>query len=572
MKRIQYLIITAVFSLAMSNVFAQSINDGRRLTRNEQYEDAEKVFNDLIAKSPKNGEAYYWAGINYLERGDSNAAADVFAKGLMMSPKYLLNYVGEGHLKLREGKNSEAEALFAMALKSKKKLKPMVNREIARAYLMVTDRKKATLVNNAEKALFYLNNASEDDFEVLLLQGDALFLKNPSDGTSPINKYILAGYNNGQSPLPLLRQAMIYQRTTNYDISMIRVDEALALDEGYAPAYRQKAELFADMKKRDSAVYFYREYLKRNNNLSARRKFVNALFFNGQLDDAIKEAKELLKVKEFTNLYGVIAYAIMEKGDTSIAANQEGLNYFELYEQKHISKLGRPLSASENFYKGTLMVRSGQGDAGWALQKKALKDTAGASSRFYDLAREYYYGEKDFAKCIEILNLKTAKTGTTASTDMYYLAMSYRGAGDYQKSNEVFTNIVAKDSTYTRGYYYMALNEHLMDPIDSTGRVSAAYYKWMGKLSADDKVKNAKDIENAYRSMADFSDKKAAKAYASAEDKANKFAKTIEYYKQSISLYKTVLTYAPDDQSIQSWVESLEKFVASLEKRRGAKR
>lgn len=572
MNRIKYLIIATVFSMSVGFISAQSIEEGRRLTRNEQYEDAEKMFNDLIAKSPKKGDAYYWAGINYLERGDSTAAADVFSKGLANSPKYLLNYVGQGHLKLREGNNAEADALFAMAMKSKKKMMPLVNREIARAYLMVEDRKKAILVNNAEKALYYLDKAGEDDFEVLLLQGDALFRKNPADGTSPINKYILAGYINGQSPLPLLRQAMIYQRTTNYDISMIRVDEALSLDAGYAPGYRQKAELYADMKKRDSAVIFYREYLKRNNNLSARRRFVNALFFNGQLDEAIKEAKELLKVKEFTNLYGVIAYAIADKGDTTIEGNQEGLKYFELYEQKHVSKLNRPLSAGENFYKGTLMVRSGQKEAGFAQQLIGLKDTAGAILRWYDQAREYYYGQKEFDKAIEILKLKSSKMGETAPTDMYYLAMSYRGAGKYQKSNEVFSAIVAKDSTYTKGYYLMALNEHLMDPIDSTGNVSKAYYYWMGKLKGDDIEKNKKEIENAYRSMADFSDKKAAAAYASAEDKANKFPKTIEYYKNSIELYKKVLTYSPNDEKIKSWVETLEKFVASLEKRRGAKR
>lgn len=572
MKRIKYLIIAAMFTASFGYVNAQTIDEGRRLTRNEQYEDAEKVFNDMIAKAPKKGDPYYWAGINLLEKGDSNAAAEMFDKGLLNSPKFLLTYVGKGHIQLRKGNNAEAESLFAMALKSKKKLRPVVNREIGRAYLMVADRPKATMVSNAVKALEYLDRASIEDFEVLMLQGDALFTKNPGNGSEPINKFILAGYSNENSPMPLLKEGMIYQRVENYEVSMIRVDEALSKDLNFAPAYRQKAELYTLMKKRDSAVLYYREYLKRNNNLSAKRKFVSALYLNGEMDEAIKEAKDLLKQKEFTNLYGVIAYAIVEKKDTNLAVNQEGLEYFELYEQKHVNPANRVLSTSEMYYKGTLLNRVGQKEAGWAMHKKALMDTARAPIRYYDQARETYYLAKDYSKAIDVLNLKMAKTKDRSDLDLYYLAMSKRYIGSYTESNSLFEEIIKHDSTYVKGYYYIAQNEYMMDPDDSTGNPTAAYTRWMSKLNKENQEKYRSDIVQAYRNMAEFSDKKAGKTYASAEDKASGFSKTIEHYKKSIELYQTILNYEPGDEGVKSWIETLKKFVASLEKRKATRK
>lgn len=115
-----------------------------------------------------------------------------------------------------------------------------------------------------------------------------------------------------------------------------------------------------------------------------------------------------------------------------------------------------------------------------------------------------------------------------------------------------------------------------MDETDSTGNVTLAYQKWISRMSSqlkpEEQAKYKRDVENAYRAMADFHDKKAAKAYSSPEDKAKGYAKSIELYKKAIEYYKVVLTYDPEDTDIVDWVAKLETFVASLEKRRGAKR
>ncbi|MBS3913842.1 MAG: hypothetical protein KG003_05045 [Bacteroidetes bacterium] len=572
MKKTIYRILLMTIAVAAQVVSAQTIQEGRRLTRNEQFEDAEVAFNQMIAAKPKNGEAYYWAGINYLESGDTIAAAKMFNEGLLRAPKYSLNQVGKGHLMLRANKLTEAQALFTLGLKTGKKLKPTVNREIGRAYLMASEMSKAIKVRNAKLALEALKLGPEGDFEVKLLEGDALFIVNDEDKTPAVTKYIESGYINGESPIPLLREALVYQRVRNLDLAMIRVDEALQKDANFAPGYRQKAEVFADMKKRDSAVIYFKEYLKRNNNLSARRKYVNALFFNQQYNDAIMEAKELLKIKEIPTLYGVIAYAIAEKMDTSKALNKEGLEYFEKYEEKVVNPANRGLSASEKFFKGALLHRSGNRDAGWELQKQALTDTANASNRWYDLAREMNYSSRNYPRVIEIILMKYSKTKATPSLDQFFLAMSYRLSGQYSESNQIFSQILQKDTSYLKGYHYLALNWALLDPKDSTGNVEQAYLTWMGRMKDADKVTYKKDMEYAYLTLADLKSKKGAESLQLKEEKEGGFPKSKELYKKSIEYYKMAAELNPTDTSLQDQINILDKFVKDLEKRKPKKR
>ena len=113
MKTLLFTIAASGFSLLQ----AQSIDQGRRQTRNEQYEDAAKTFDAIIAKKPKVGEPYYWAGVNLLESGDTASAKAMFEKGLQMMPKYTLNNIGLGHIALRQGNSAEAENQFNLAAK-----------------------------------------------------------------------------------------------------------------------------------------------------------------------------------------------------------------------------------------------------------------------------------------------------------------------------------------------------------------------------------------------------------------------------------------------------------------------
>lgn len=501
MKQLRNIALILV-AFAATALQAQSLKEAQRLTRNEQFEDAEKVYNSLIVAKAKVVDNYYYAGLNAIMKGDSLQAIAYFDKGLLANPKKAwLCYVGKGNMALRQGKDSEAELLFAQARQTSKKLLGVVNKEIGRAYLMVEFAPKSKLLANAQKALTYLNE-SNDDFEAKLMKGDALWTANPGDASLAVQQFILSGYEAVEDPRPLLREALVYQRVRNYDLSKLRVEEAIAKDADYAPAYRQLADLMGLMGNRDSAVYYYQQYLKRNNNTSARVKYVQALYFNKQFLDCVQEAETLLGEKAIPSLYGVIAFAVAELENASAEDIQKGLNNMDLYETKFVKQYNRMLSPNETLVKGLLMHKNGQIDAGFVLIKQCLSDTARAPEMWYDRVQNMYYGQDEWEYASEVFKLKQVKLGALNDRDMYFWGRSLSKQGRNEEALEIYSGLIAADSNYVSGYKLIADTYYDMDKSDSMGMASATYKTWISKLSEEQKESFRNEIGYTYVKLA----------------------------------------------------------------------
>ncbi len=578
-----FIAITAILSFQSIN--AQTLADANRFVRNEQYEDAENVFKALIAKKPKVGDNYYYAGINAVLKGDSLGAIDYFDKGLLNAPKSKINLVGKGLTALRTGNQAAAEAFFQQALTEKKKLLPTINKEIGRAYLLVEYAPKETLIRYATKAKDHLEKGTTD-FENKLLLGDALMIINEMDLSAAVQQFIVAGYEEPADPRPLLKEARVYRRVKNYELSKLRISEALEKDREYAPAYRQMAEVMNLMGQRDSAIVYFKEYLKRNNNLSARRLYVEALYLNAQFDEAIKEGNDLLKQKELPNIYGVIAYAYVGKKDITKDEVKIALQNFDSYETKFVKPLGRNLLGRELYFKSILLFKDNQQNAAFNGFKNVLMDTMRSSLSMYDATFDLYYtlgGEKNreineltaadtvynpnqednerkaaelkkesivaYERAYEILQLKRFKNnGVLNLRDLFYQARSFSFMGKNDKALDVYKEIIKLDSNYISGYYLIATTEALIDPSDSSGKVTLAYERWIAKMDANQKLKSQKDIENAYRNMAYYAQK-------------NKNYNQVSYY------YGKVLELNPTDVSVIEMKKRIDDYLAKVSAR-----
>lgn len=579
-------VIVSLLALAAissySSLNAQNIAEANRFVRNEQYEDAENVFKTLIAKKPKVGDNYYYAGINAILKGDSIGAIDYFDKGLLNAPKSKINLVGKGLMSLRSGDQNAAEAFFQQALTEKKKLLPVINKEIGRAYLMVEYAPKETLLRYAAKAKDHLEKGSTD-FENKLLLGDALMILNELDLSAAVQQFIVAGYEEPTDPRPLLKEARVYRRVKNYELSKLRINEALEKDREFAPAYRQMAEVMNLMDQRDSAIIYFKEYLKRNNNLTARRLFVEALYLNAQFDEAIAEGNALLKQKEMPNIYGVIAYAYVGKKDITKEEVKIALQNFDLYEAKFVKPMGRNLIGRELYFKSILLFKDDQQSASFNGFKTVLSDTMRSSLAMYDATFDLYYtlgAEKNkeinaltaadtvynpnqeetekkiaslkkesntaYERAYEILQLKRAKNnGTLNLRDLFYQARTFSFMGQNNKALDVYKEIIKQDTNYISGYYLIATTEALIDPTDSSGKVTAAYERWISKMDANQKLKSQKDIENAYRNMAYYAQK-------------NKNYSKVSYY------YSKVLELNPTDSSVIEMKKRIDDYLAKV--------
>ena len=542
MKKISFGIVLCCFCL-ITDVSSQSLSDGLRYTRNEEYENAEKVFSNLILKKPNFGDYYYYAGLNYLAKGDSLKAVQMFNDGLAKAPNSAINLVGKGHLQLRRHNVQSAETFFILAAATKKKLRPLINKEIARAYLLVEFGTPTQLKTYAVRAMDYIK-LSTNDFESKILLGDAMVISNPSNSSEAIQQYIIASYDGPDDPRPLVRQAKVYSRASAYALAITKLEEALFVDVNFAPAYRQKAEVFSLMKERDSAVYYYQEYLRRNNNLSARKFFVQSLYLNGDFDLCIVEGNKLLAERQIPNVYGVIAYAIAEKEKVNKSLVDSALQYyFSNYEALYVQAQGRELLGSENYIKAILMFKSGIASgndtiksmmsfASFGLLRPVLEDTSRTNIKLYQRVQDMYFNAKSYQQAYGVLELKRKKqSGILNSRDLYYEGRCLASMNMNPEALKIYSQIIANDSNYISGYYLIATTWNAIDPIDSSGNVSRAFERWIGKLDSLQQIKFAIDIENAYRNMAYFAQKK------------KDYEKTSYYYGK-------VLETSPTDQAI----------------------
>jgi tetratricopeptide (TPR) repeat protein len=326
------------------------------------------------------------------------------------------------------------------------------------------------------------------------------------------------------------------------------LDEALALDVNYAPAYRQKAEVFSLLKERDSAVIYYEEYLKRNDNITARKFYVQNLYLGGDFDRCINEGKKLLEKKSIPVIYGTIAYAIAskEKAKRRLADSAQidsGLNYFfKNYEELYIKPLNRQLMPSENYYKGVLTYRYGLSTAdstarkmrtveSYNLMTMALMDTARAGANTYQMAQKMYFDGKNYEQAYGIIEMKRKKqSGKLNSVDLFYAGRCLANIKRQKEALTIFNELITQDTNYLSGYYLIATTWASLDPTDSSGNVTRAFERWMGKLDSAQQIRFKQDRENAYRNMAYYAQKK--KDYEKAS-----------YY------YGKVIELVPDDQA-----------------------
>ena len=561
MKKITVsLILSSV--LWVGSVAAQTLADGQKFSRNEEFEKAEQVYSSLIAKKPKVGDNYYWAALNFLAKGDSLSALNMFNQGLAIAPTFPLNLVGKGHMELRKHNVQGAEAFFAQASMAKKKVRPLVNKEIARAYLLVEYGSPEQLKGYGARAIDYLK-ISNNDFEAKILLGDAMIINNPTNSSDAIQQYIVAGYDATTDPRPLMRQAKVYARANAGTLAISKLDEALALDVNYATAYRQKAEVFSMLKERDSAVFYYEEYLRRNDNITARKFYVQNLYLGGDLDRCIIEGKNLLGKKSIPSIYGTIAYAIAskEKAKRRLADSaliDSGLNYFfKNYEELYVKLLNRSLIPSENFFKAVLTYRYGLTTTdttarkmrtveSYNLMTMALIDTSKAGANTYQMAQKMYFDGKNYEQAYGILELKRKKqAGKLNSVDLFYAGRCLANIKRQREALNIFNELITQDTNYLSGYYLIATTWASLDPVDSTGNVTKAFERWMGKLDSAQLIKFKADRENAYRNMAYYAQKK-------------------KDYERASYYYGKVLELVPDDQVTIDVKKRFDDYLAKV--------
>src|SRR5450759_3362429 len=326
-------ILLAILITGLSvNIKAQDLTTATLLTRSEQYDKAQAMFQQLIQKEPANSKNYFFLGENYLLdyfadtisnslTVAAKSAKEIYQKGVNANASDPLNYIGLAKVAYYLGDNSTAVDMrtkarsFLLPYKNIKKIVPpapdyaFALAKIAESY--IKDGKVDTslalpLIREAVK----IDNKNKD---VYLIAGDIYILVN--DGSKAISFYNQAQFADPQSPTANMKIGNIYVKGRALQAAIPYYEEAIKLNVNYAPAYRELGQLYLLAQRFDQSKENFKKYLDLTaGNIPAKIRYVNALFYAKDYDGVIKNVEEIFAVdKSRTYMNRIAGYSCYEK-------------------------------------------------------------------------------------------------------------------------------------------------------------------------------------------------------------------------------------------------------------------
>lgn len=459
-------VITISASIILANSsFAQTLQDAITKTDNERYSSAATDFRALIAKEANKGENYFYYGENFLKKGDLDSANIFYQKGADLNATYPLNYVGLGKVLWYKGKTAEAKTQFYKAAKLGADKNTEVMRKTAEAYINAENK-------SLDEAIAILSAAIKiepKNPENYILMGDALLEKNPTDGGAPIKQYSKATELNPKSPKGVLRSGKLYQRARNYQLALDLYKQAEAIDATYAPAYREKAELYHMAGQDAKAIESYKKYLELNNSDDARERYASFLYTNKQYADAISEIENLQKTGN-SNLYldRILGYSYAELGNKpDTAAYTKGTKAINRFFEKAGPNF--KYAATDYKYKGLLLARAGKDSLGvLELEKAIAMDPKVTIEMLREIAKAYMKAKK-YSKAISTYErMMAGEPKNLTAQDWYEFGRAYYYEGGnkqrekkdidalalFVKSDTCFSKLAQLSPTYSIAYFW----------------------------------------------------------------------------------------------------------------------
>jgi tetratricopeptide (TPR) repeat protein len=505
------LVLIATASMLLLNslrIGAQDLNAAKLLTRSEAYDDASKMFQQLIQKEPGNSKNYFYSGENWLMdffsdtlsnsiESFSKEAKALYEKGVTANPNDPLNYVGLARVAFYNKDNKTADEMrakaksFLLPYKNIKKMTPpakeyaFVLAKLAESYITIDFK-----IDTA-KALPLIREALKIDSknsDIYLIAGDIFNLKN--DGSNSIKNYNLAQEYDPTSPTANMKIGSIYVRAKNLTAAIPYFEQAIQLNANYAPAYRELAALYLMARKYDDAKKNFEKYLElTQGNIPAKISYVRSLYFAGEYDEVIKNIEEIFAVdKTKTYLNRLAGYSCYEKKDANYVKAQA---YMEtlfkelspeliikrdyLYMAKILLKKNQayPKSVTEKDRYVTQLEssRSRYNNAATAAEKARIKPTVDTlNARIGRLNKQIAFADKDIDRAFGEYNKALTfdpedRALLTEISNAYY---SYRR---YSLAAKTWTKVIAlgrndmKDYMQLGRWYLNAENYKAADSV-----------------------------------------------------------------------------------------------------------
>jgi len=507
--------IIIVFSCLISlNAFGQDLNTALKLANSEQYEEAEKVFQDLLTKDASNGDIYYYYGETYLKDYLSDTfsnsldeyaqkAEKLFQDGIKAAPGNVLNQVGMGAVTLLRTSDTikaipyftQAEAAIPVKLK-KKDYTPqqaVILTKLALAQLFGK-------VHRYKAAINYLNRAkviNPDDPNIYLALGGVYIRMN--DASNALFNYNQALNKDPKSPLPKIRIGNIYMRVPNLNAARPYFEEAKEIDSTFAPVYRSLGELYTLAGRYDLAKENYGKFVAMSGNTTpAKVRYGNSLFRAKDYEGALTVIKEVLQVDHSRNyLNRLAAYSSYDKKPQDLDGAKGYIEEFF----KNASE--ESVIARDYAYYGRILYRLAKNDTvmqnkAFDALKKAYELDPSDGTVLSELAQDYYYARR-YEDAIAMYKLKAAK-GLATKSDPMQIGKAYYSMNDVERADSTFKAIVSTEPENMQAHLYLARNASKVDSTSELGLAQPEFAQVI-ELAKTDSVKYKAELFESFSYM-----------------------------------------------------------------------
>jgi len=577
------LLLAGVFCMVSgTGLKGQTLQDAITSTKNEQYDKAETLFQQLIKTEPGNSKLYFHYGentlLNYFADTISNSlaatardAGDLFNKGVVANATDPLNYIGLAKVAFFQGDDAKAEELrlkAASLLPPYKKVTKIANpKEYAYTLAKIAESYIDFESVDTSKALPYIRHALRIDprnSEVYIIAGDIYILIN--DGSKAIKNYNLAQDWDLESPTANMKIGSIYVKGRNLMAAIPFYEQAIALDQNYAPAYRELGQLYSMAGKFSESKTYFEKYLElTKGNIPAKIRYVNALFYAKEYQEVIKNVEEIFAIDDSrTYMNRIAGYSAYEEENYELAKSymdklfellpadriikkdyiyysriliRKNQNFAKLVietdnnasdlakMQERYPALKSPakekmkveidaLKARVDADKAQILKSEGELNKGFEAYDKAITFDGEDANLIYEKgsslysSRRYEHAAATWARLFD--------KGRDSENDYMQVGRAYYQAKKFDKAEEVFNMMVVKYPTSLQGYLWLANTASAKDPDSEKGLAKPKFIKVL-EVAAADSVQNAKEMFDALRYLGyeslQNSDYDKAKAY-----------------------------------------------------------
>ena len=542
---------------------AQTLDEAITATSNEQYDKAEQILQNL-AKSAPTSQVYYRLGenalLNFFSDSISNSlktvsadAKSIFEKGISLNANDPLNYVGLAKVAALLGDQKTAEQ---MRLKAKsfllpyKKVSKIPNpkeyaytlAKIAESYI-VFDKVDTT------SAMPYIREAltiDETNSSINIIAGDIYILVN--NGSLAIRNYNKAQDLDPKSPIANMKIGNIYFKGRNLMAAIPYFEQAIALDKNFAPAYRELGQLYSMAGRfKDSKQYFETYLQLTNQNIPAKIRYVNALFYSRNYGEVIKNVEDIFAVdKSRTYLNRIAGYSAYEQGNYVEAQKYmdrlfENLPSDRLLKKDYIYYARIIMKKNQNYPKLQSDLEKANAELAKVREKneslkgpakekdkvseepyltKISEIQASISAADKELSKAYDSYEKAITFTGEDLNLMSEKAnnlfmhrhfaeaagtwrrmipkGRDTEDNYMQIGKAYYQGKDFDRADTVFNQMVHKFPQRVPGYLWSANNAAARDPEAKLGLAKEKFAQLI-TVASTDSIKYANEIFDALR-------------------------------------------------------------------------